>query len=40
MKPSRFHLAQLNIGRMRGPIDDPAMEGFRSQEVDAEFCRG
>ncbi|MET0555259.1 MAG: DUF3291 domain-containing protein [Vicinamibacteria bacterium] len=31
MEPSRFHLAQLNIGRMRGPIDDPVMEGFRSQ---------
>ena len=31
MQPSRFHLAQLNIGRMRGPIDDPVMEGFRSQ---------
>jgi hypothetical protein len=31
MTTSRFHLAQLNIGRMRGPIDDPVMEGFRSQ---------
>ena len=27
----RFHLAQLNIGRLRAPIDDPIMEGFRSQ---------
>ena len=25
------HLAQFNIGRMRAPIDDPVMEGFRSQ---------
>lgn len=25
------HLAQLNVGRMRAPIDDPVMEGFRSQ---------
>src|SRR5689334_7643171 len=27
----RFHLAQVNIGRLRAPIDDPMMEGFRSQ---------
>lgn len=27
----RFHLAQVNIGRLRAPIDDPSMEGFRSQ---------
>jgi len=27
----RFHLAQVNIGRLRAPIDDPIMEGFRSQ---------
>src|SRR5215216_2380687 len=27
----RFHLAQVNIGRFRAPIDDPMMEGFRSQ---------
>jgi Domain of unknown function (DUF3291) len=26
-----FHLAQVNIGRFRAPIDDPIMEGFRSQ---------
>lgn len=31
MTTRRFHLAQLNIGRMRGPIGDPVMEGFRSQ---------
>ena len=24
------HLAQFNVGRMRVPIDDPVMEGFRS----------
>jgi hypothetical protein len=28
---TRFHLAQLNIGRIRAPLDDPIMEGFRSQ---------
>src|ERR1051326_4821629 len=28
---SRFHLAQVNIGRLRAPIGDPIMEGFRSQ---------
>ena len=28
---ARYHLAQVNIGRMRAPIDDPIMEGFRSQ---------
>jgi heme-degrading monooxygenase HmoA len=28
---SRFHLAQVNIGRFRAPIDDPIMEGFRAQ---------
>ena len=26
-----FHLAQLNIGRFRAPLDDPIMEGFRTQ---------
>jgi hypothetical protein len=28
---SRYHLAQVNIGRFRAPIDDPIMEGFRTQ---------
>jgi hypothetical protein len=28
---ARFHLAQVNIGRLRAPLDDPIMEGFRSQ---------
>ena len=28
---TRFHLAQVNIGRFRAPIDDPIMEGFKSQ---------
>jgi hypothetical protein len=28
---TRFHLAQVNIGRLRAPLDDPMMEGFRSQ---------
>jgi uncharacterized protein DUF3291 len=27
----RFHLAQVNIGRFRAPIDSPIMEGFRTQ---------
>jgi hypothetical protein len=27
---TRFHLAQLNIGRFRAPLDDPIMEGFRT----------
>jgi len=26
---ARFHLAQVNIGRFRAPIDSPVMEGFR-----------
>lgn len=25
-----FHLAQVNIGRMRAPIDDPVMAGFKN----------
>jgi hypothetical protein len=28
---TRFHLAQANIGLLRAPIDEPIMEGFRSQ---------
>jgi hypothetical protein len=28
---SKHHLAQVNIGRFRAPIDDPIMEGFRTQ---------
>jgi Domain of unknown function (DUF3291) len=28
---SRFHLAQVNIGRIRAPLDHPIMEGFRTQ---------
>jgi hypothetical protein len=31
MKANRFHLAQANVARMRAPLDDPIMEGFRSQ---------
>ncbi len=27
----RFHLAQVNIGRFRAPIDSPIMAGFRAQ---------
>ena len=27
----RFHLAQANIGRLRAPLEDPIMEGFRNQ---------
>jgi hypothetical protein len=26
-----FHLAQVNVGRFRAPIDDPVMDGFRTQ---------
>jgi hypothetical protein len=31
------HLAQINIGRMRAPLDDPAMHGFMSRldEINA-----
>ena len=28
---SRYHLAQVNIGRFRAPMDDPIMDGFRTQ---------
>lgn len=28
---TRFHLAQANIGRFRAPLEDPVMEGFRTQ---------
>ena len=28
---SRYHLTQVNIGRVRAPLDDPIMEGFRTQ---------
>ncbi len=31
MSTNPMHLAQFNIGRMKGPIDGPVMEGFRSQ---------
>jgi Domain of unknown function (DUF3291) len=27
----RFHLAQVNIGRIRAPLEDPMMDGFRNQ---------
>jgi hypothetical protein len=27
----RFHLAQVNIGRIRAPLEDPIMDGFRNQ---------
>ena len=27
----RFHLAQVNIGRFRAPLESPVMEGFRRQ---------
>jgi hypothetical protein len=27
----RFHVAQVNIGRIRAPLDDPLMDGFRTQ---------
>lgn len=28
---TRFHLAQVSIGRLRAPLEDPIMDGFRSQ---------
>lgn len=28
---ARYHLAQVNIGRLRAPIGDPIMEGFQAQ---------
>lgn len=28
---ARFHLAQVNIGRIRAPLEDPIMDGFRTQ---------
>ena len=28
---AQYHLAQVNIGRVRAPLDDPIMEGFRTQ---------
>ena len=32
MTPSRrFHLARANVANMRAPLEDPIMEGFRSQ---------
>jgi hypothetical protein len=31
MQATRFHLAQANIAHMRAPLEDPIMEGFRSQ---------
>jgi len=31
MKAKRFHLAQANVARMRAPLEDAVMEGFRSQ---------
>ncbi len=31
METPRFHLAQANVARMRAPLEDPVMEGFRSQ---------
>jgi hypothetical protein len=31
MDSKRFHLAQANVARMRAPLEDPVMDGFRSQ---------
>ncbi len=35
--PQRFHLAQVNIARLRAPIDDPLLAGFvaRLDDVNA-----
>lgn len=37
MAQDQFHLAQVNIGRMRAPLDDPLMAGFvgRLDEINA-----
>lgn len=41
---AKYHLAQVNIGRVRGPIDSPTMAGFvdRLAEINAlaERSRG
>ena len=31
MQDARFHLAQVNIARMRAPLETPVMDGFRTQ---------
>jgi hypothetical protein len=31
MSEARWHLAQLNVGRMLAPLDAPEIEGFRTQ---------
>lgn len=31
MKQDAFHLAQVNIGRMRAPLDEPLMAGLRQR---------
>lgn len=31
MAPTNFHLAQINIGRLIAPLDDPRIAGFVSQ---------
>ena len=28
---ARYHVAQVNIGRIRAPLEDPIMDGFRNQ---------
>lgn len=28
---SQFHIAQINIGRIRAPLDDPQMAGFMNR---------
>src|SRR5690348_4700784 len=35
--PSRYHIAQINIARMKAPLDDPLMAGFvaRLDEINA-----
>ncbi|MGB9177628.1 MAG: DUF3291 domain-containing protein, partial [Pyrinomonadaceae bacterium] len=31
MENHQYHLAQLNVARMRAPMEDPVMQGFVSQ---------
>ena len=34
MAIKHYHLAQVNIGRMLGPLDSPVMTGFVAQLSD------
>ncbi len=38
IEPAAYHLAQVNIARMRAPLDDPQMEGFARQLEFINAC--